>query len=96
MPIRLAQLLEGTLEFGDARRPWRARTRDLPITEVARNWSWRCPCWTARAPWNTAGHPNISGEGRADVVFVDGRMFIEYARRTRALIKHFATKDADW
>lgn len=45
---------------------------------------------------NTAGHPNIPGALTADVVFINLRMFIEYARRTKLLIDYFVANDADW
>lgn len=45
---------------------------------------------------NTGGHPNLPGELSADVVFINLRMFIEYARRTHVLIAYFASNDADW
>jgi hypothetical protein len=45
---------------------------------------------------NAGGHPNVPGDVSADVVFINLRMFIEYARRTKALTEYFAANDADW
>lgn len=45
---------------------------------------------------NTSGHPNLPGSVEADTVFLNLRTFIEYARRTVALIDYFKANAAEW
>lgn len=45
---------------------------------------------------NAAGHPNVPGDIEPDTVFLNLRMFTEYARRATGLIEHLGTNPADW
>ena len=45
---------------------------------------------------NAAGHPEAPGSVDPDTVFLNLRLFTEYARRVCALTEHFATNPADW
>lgn len=45
---------------------------------------------------NAAGHPDAPGDVEPDTVFLNLRMFTEYARRVQGLITHFASHAADW
>ncbi len=45
---------------------------------------------------NAAGHPDVPGNVDPDTVFMNLRMFAEYARRVHALIGYFGTAAADW
>lgn len=45
---------------------------------------------------NAAGHPDVPGDVDPDTVFLNLRMFIEYARRVQSLTTHFAAAPADW
>jgi hypothetical protein len=45
---------------------------------------------------NAAGHPDVPGSVDPDTVFMNLRMFTEYARRVHAMIGHFGAAPADW
>jgi len=45
---------------------------------------------------NDAGHPEIPTSTDADTVFLNLRVFTEYARRVDALTAHFKTNPAEW
>ena len=45
---------------------------------------------------NAAGHPDVLGDVDSDTVFMNLRMFTEYARRVHALIEYFGSTSADW
>lgn len=45
---------------------------------------------------NAAGHPDVPGSVDPDTVFMNLRMFTEYARRVHAMIGHFGAVPADW
>lgn len=45
---------------------------------------------------NAAGHPDVPGSVDPDTVFMNLRMFTEYARRAHSLIGHFSSAAADW
>lgn len=45
---------------------------------------------------NAAGHPQVPGTADAETVFMNLRMFTEYARRMVGLVEHFSAQAADW
>ena len=45
---------------------------------------------------NSAGHPEVPGRTDPDTVFLNLRVFTEYANRTAKLIDYFDTNPADW
>jgi hypothetical protein len=45
---------------------------------------------------NAAGHPDVPGNVDPDTVFLNLRMFTEYARRVQALTTYFGANAADW
>jgi len=45
---------------------------------------------------NAGGHPEVPERVDADTIFMNLRMFTEYARRVTGMIEYFATNPADW
>ncbi|WP_438029092.1 hypothetical protein [Sorangium sp. So ce233] len=45
---------------------------------------------------NAAGHPEIPQNVEPDMVFLNLRIFNEYARRVYVLVEHFRSNPADW
>ena len=45
---------------------------------------------------NSAGHPDVPGDVASDTVFLNLRVFTEYARKTTALVEHLGSNPVTW